>query len=169
MQMLACMASHPSPPNAIAKGTLIIVPKALVEQRAMEIQKHVDKDILGPFVTYYGKGKLQGPGAAAVLQTAAIILTTYSGVARSYPNFNPPKEIIGFEKKMHWWKQYFLQQRGTLHQVVFYRVILDDAQQIKNRLTYTSKACRGLVAKHRWAMSSTPIQNSVQEVRTLRK
>ena len=43
-------------------------------------------------------------------------------------------------------------------------MVLDEAQAIKNRTSLTSMACRGLVVKHRWAMSGTPIQNSVEEL-----
>jgi SNF2 family DNA or RNA helicase len=41
---------------------------------------------------------------------------------------------------------------------------LDEAQAIKNYKSHTSVACRGLEARHRWALSGTPIQNAVQEL-----
>jgi SNF2 family DNA or RNA helicase len=169
MQLLACMVSNPSFQNAKAKGTLIVVPKALVGQWEAAVANSVNQKALGPVIIHYGKSKLQGPGAAAVLQTAGVILTIYTEVARSYPNFKPPKELIGIEKKLHWWEEYCSEERGILHQIAFYRVILDEPQQNKDHLSYASEACRGWVAKHRWAMSSTPIQDSVQEVRTLIK
>lgn len=42
--------------------------------------------------------------------------------------------------------------------------MLDEAQAIKNHLSRTSIACRALMADHRWALSGTPIQNSLDEL-----
>lgn len=46
----------------------------------------------------------------------------------------------------------------------FQTLILDEAQYIKNFATKTSKAVRQIQAKHRFALSGTPIENSVQEL-----
>ena len=39
-----------------------------------------------------------------------------------------------------------------------------EAQVIKNHRSQTSIACRGLMAKHRWAISATPILNEIPEL-----
>jgi hypothetical protein len=168
VQILACMASNPPLPETMCKATLLVVQSTTVGYWASEIHKHVEKNALGPFVTYYGKGKLQGSGAAQVLQNAGILLTTYSEVTRSYPKFKPPKELTGLEKIKEWWNEYYIQERGVPHKLAFFRVVLDEAQAIQNCTTHTSTACRGLVSKHRWAISGNPIQSSAEEVRTLR-
>lgn len=41
---------------------------------------------------------------------------------------------------------------------------MDEAQAIKNHLSRTSMACRALMAKHKWALSGTPILNSLDEL-----
>ncbi|KAK3062188.1 hypothetical protein LTS18_004636, partial [Coniosporium uncinatum] len=43
-------------------------------------------------------------------------------------------------------------------------VVLDEAQAIKNHKSATSRSCRQLDAKHRWALSGTPIQNTLSEL-----
>ena len=68
------------------------------------------------------------------------------------------------EKKRAWWDENYEGLRGVLHQVHWYRVVLDEAQAIKNRDTQTSIACRGLMAKYRWTVSATPIQNNIGEL-----
>ena len=83
---------------------------------------------------------------------------------KSYPKFEPPKHIVLPEKKRAWWDENYEKTRGILHEVHWYRVVLDEAQAIKNRDSQTSIGCRALMAKHRWAVSATPIQNHLGEL-----
>ena len=87
-----------------------------------------------------------------------------SKVLKSYPKYKPPKEIVLSEMKEAWWEQAYEKDRDLLHKIHFYRVILDEAQAIKNHESQTSKACRALMCKHRWALTGTPIQNAVDEL-----
>ncbi|KAI9262384.1 SNF2 family N-terminal domain-containing protein [Phascolomyces articulosus] len=52
----------------------------------------------------------------------------------------------------------------TLSNINFWRVILDEAHQIKNRLSKTSRACTALRAPRRWAVTGTPIQNKLEDL-----
>lgn len=45
-----------------------------------------------------------------------------------------------------------------------YRVILDEAQCIKNRQTVGSKAAHDLMAMHRLVMTGTPMMNTIDEL-----
>ena len=47
-------------------------------------------------------------------------------------------------------------------QVDWLRVVLDEAQSIKNPMTQMAKASHALQAQRRWAVSGTPNQNSLQ-------
>lgn len=58
-----------------------------------------------------------------------------------------------------------LRQDIELYQdITFHTLILDEAQYIKNYATKTSKAIRELKAGHRFALSGTPIENSIDEL-----
>jgi hypothetical protein len=46
-------------------------------------------------------------------------------------------------------------------------IILDEAQKIKNRETKTAKVVRLLQSKYRWALTGTPIENSLDDVKSL--
>lgn len=52
---------------------------------------------------------------------------------------------------------------------VFHRVILDEAQCIKNRNTQGAKACHSLKATYRWCLTGTPMMNGVLELYSLLK
>lgn len=56
---------------------------------------------------------------------------------------------------------------GPLFQIKWYRVVLDEAQFIKNRLTKASISCATLNAVKRWCLTGTPIQNNVDELYSL--
>jgi SNF2 family DNA or RNA helicase len=47
---------------------------------------------------------------------------------------------------------------------MWYRIVIDEAHNIKNRNSKSSKACADLMAKHRLCMTGTPMMNSVDEL-----
>ncbi|MFZ3579199.1 SNF2 helicase associated domain-containing protein [Virgibacillus sp. DJP39] len=58
-----------------------------------------------------------------------------------------------------------LRQDIELYQdITFHTMILDEAQYIKNYATKTSRAIREIKAGHRFALSGTPIENSIDEL-----
>ncbi|GAB1343308.1 DEAD/DEAH box helicase [Gemmatimonas sp.] len=56
---------------------------------------------------------------------------------------------------------------ARLSELAFDYVILDEAQAIKNQGTATAKACRVLQARHRLALSGTPVENRLEELWSL--
>lgn len=108
--------------------------------------------------------RIESTGIIDTLNEHDIVLTTYSEVMKSYPKNEPPIECQTAEQKIAWWKTTYSQDRGVLHQVHFKRVVLDEAQAIKNHKSRTSIACRALRGTHKWALSGTPIMNSLDEL-----
>lgn len=144
------------------KATLLVAGPALLTQWASEIQQHTD---LGLRVIRYGaRNRIDSTHANSVLGQHDLILTTYTEIMRSYPQNKPPIELQTAEEKDAWWKKTYQENRGVLHQIFFKRVVLDEAQAIKNYQGRISIACRALMASHKWALSGTPILNSLTEL-----
>lgn len=60
-----------------------------------------------------------------------------------------------------------IRDRDLFHKMAFNAVVADEAQHIKNRNTQNARALRGLHAKGRVLLTGTPIENSVDDLRSL--
>lgn len=143
--------------------TLIVAPPSLLIQWMNELAVHADKKALGGIIRHHAGSRIGTPDPVASLCGYKVILTTYHEVSKSYPKWDPPADLITSEQKDAWWTEHYKEHAGTLHRITYHRVILDEAQAIKNHMSQTSIACRGLEATHRWAISGTPVQNSLGE------
>jgi SNF2 family DNA or RNA helicase len=99
----------------------------------------------------------------AILEDLDIVITSYNEVMKEFPfpNKKERAEIarIGYER----WSKGAIQNLGVLHQVSWYRVVLDEAQAIKNNGTRTSLACQNLKSVYRWCLAGTPLLNRLEE------
>ena len=144
------------------KTTLIVATPALTTQWIQEIQKHAGKS-LGSVIIYRSGARLISTNTADMLASMDVVITTYSEVLRSWPKNEPPAHIVTDEGRAAWWKKVLAEYRGDLHKVRWHRIVLDEAQAIKNRMSRTFEAVRGLEGKLRWALSGTPVQNTLDE------
>ena len=92
-----------------------------------------------------------------------IVITSYHEVMRSWPLNAPPSYLVTEQAKREWWEKHLRTTRGVLHRVKWHRVVLDEAQAIKNYESKTSEAVCNLDSKYRWAISGTPVQNRLEE------
>ena len=164
IMMIANMIVNKATPGSDCKTTLIVATPGLITQWMNEIAKWVKPDVLPIVVCCLRQNQLFGHGTGPLLEHADVILTTYQMILKSYPKYEPPPELVNPDDKRKWWEEYFNKNKGFFHRTKFYRVVIDEAQFIKNHNCQTSIACRGLIGKHRWAMSGTPIHNSIEEL-----
>ena len=61
------------------------------------------------------------------------------------------------------------QPKGPLLLCQWDRVILDEGHEIRNHKTHTNYSCCSLLAKYRWVLTGTPIQNRPQDYFALLK
>ncbi|EGP90968.1 uncharacterized protein MYCGRDRAFT_34542 [Zymoseptoria tritici IPO323] len=162
IQMLSLMVTHKSE-DPRCKTTLIVAPVALMRQWKQEIQDKLKPGRAALTVfTHHGTKKAK---SFQELRTYDVVLTTYGSLASElkkmekfhlrkvqYPSARPyPKEQCVFlDPDANW-----------------YRVVLDEAQCIKNKGTQAAKGACMLRAKYRFCVTGTPMMNNVEELFSL--
>jgi len=140
---------------------LIIGPVALIKQWEMEIKKKLKSEHrLSVFLLHQKKVSYNQ------IKGYDVVLTTYGSVAsewRQYQNhIEQRKASEGYDPA----NDEPLQVKCPLvhPKSRFYRVILDEAQCIKNKETQSSKGAHLIEATYRWCLTGTPMMNGVQEL-----
>jgi SNF2 family DNA or RNA helicase len=187
VEMLATMVGNPPTPGEKASGlgaTLLVVPASVVSQWENEIRNHCKPGVFMKTQVYKRSSKI----CKEVLETCDIVITTYQELQNSIPILTDQVEPVAgeTEEQLEKRKKDLKKQRnkekkrlasltlpqlmkelapvfGPLHKVRWYRIVLDEAHAIKNYESSTAIASHVLDAQFRWALSATPIQNSLEE------
>ncbi|KAF9523816.1 SNF2 family N-terminal domain-containing protein [Crepidotus variabilis] len=165
--------------------SLVICPLALVEQWASEIGKMTNLRA----VKHHGADRATN---AEALKKFHVVITTYDTVKSEYAVFNPASTKAKNESKPTSSKKAAAKdsdddsevedfgrnakkkgkaaaKKCALFGLKWWRVILDEAHNIKNVKTKGAIACCELDAKFRWCLTGTPMQNNVTELYSLIK
>lgn len=152
IQTLALLLTHRSK-NENQKTTLIVTPVSLLKQWEREIKTRVKSDSELKVYLYHGTGRKFG--SFNEFREYDVVITTYGLLSREY------KDHFGTSNDGSESSPFF--QTDS----IWYRVVLDEAQYIKNKSTLTSKACSSLKSEYRWCLTGTPMQNSVFDLYSL--
>lgn len=173
-----------------AAGTLVVCPASILRQWARELEDKVTEEAKLSVLIYHGGSRTRNPDELAKYD---VVLTTYSIVTNEVPkqplvdeddaeekngdryglstdfsaNVKRKKTSISSKKGKKGRKGTGISiecDSGPLARVGWFRVILDEAQTIKNHRTQVARACCSLRAKRRWCLSGTPIQNAIDDL-----
>ncbi|KAF8398654.1 hypothetical protein HHK36_014509 [Tetracentron sinense] len=174
-----------------AAGTLVVCPASVVRQWARELDEKVADNAKLSVLIYHGSNRTKDPVELAKYD---VVLTTYSLVTNEVPKQPIVDDDDGDQRngeKYGLSSEFSTNKRrkkisnvgkkgkkvrkgndgssidcdtGTLARVGWFRVVLDEAQTIKNHRTQVARACCGLRAKRRWCLSGTPIQNTIDDL-----
>ncbi|XP_062013233.1 helicase-like transcription factor CHR28 isoform X1 [Rosa rugosa] len=170
-----------------ACGTLVVCPTSVLRQWAEELRNKITEKAKLSVLVYHGGNRTRDPCELAKYD---VVLTTYSIVSMEVPKqpladgedeekgkreeYDSPH--MGFSsKKRKYPNKCSKGKKGLetaaleslarpLAKVGWFRVVLDEAQSIKNHRTQVARACWGLRAKRRWCLSGTPIQNAIDDL-----
>ncbi|RBQ80303.1 hypothetical protein FVER53590_02223 [Fusarium verticillioides] len=149
------------------KTNLIVAPVALLRQWEEEIATKTKPTHRLSVYVHHGK-----KASIDELLRYDVVLTTYGTVAQELKRF---EKIVEDHKErggnINWNDTTISSKLSLLHPVKaqFYRVILDEAQCIKNKDTKGAKACTQLKSIHRWCLTGTPMMNGIIELYSLVK
>ncbi|KAK4272432.1 hypothetical protein QN277_020993 [Acacia crassicarpa] len=122
------------------KTTLVVCPASVISTWITQLEEHTKPGTLKTYM-YYGDKRTDN---AEELKMYDLVLTTYTTLATEESSPDSPIN------KIQWW-----------------RVILDEAHVIKNVNAKQSQAIMKIVAKRRWAVTGTPIQNGLYDLFSL--
>ncbi|RDX76787.1 Helicase-like transcription factor CHR28, partial [Mucuna pruriens] len=164
-------------------GTLIVCPTSVLRQWADELHNKVTCKANLSVLVYHGSNRTKDPYELAKYD---VVLTTYSIVSMEVPKQPlvdkddeekgtyddqavpskkrkcPPSSSKSGKKGLD--SAMLEAVARPLAKVAWFRVVLDEAQSIKNHRTQVARACWGLRAKRRWCLSGTPIQNAIDDL-----
>lgn len=164
IQALALMVSRRST-DPKRKTTLIVAPVALMKQWEREISqklKNGRENLLTCFILH----GVNRHTSWEQLKTYDVVLTTFGTLANEVKR----KDKIDAEKRINpnWRPTGKADQLPLLGQdCKWYRVIIDEAQCIKNKHTKAAIGAAQLQALTRFCMSGTPMMNNVGELYSL--
>ncbi|TFY75227.1 hypothetical protein EWM64_g8785 [Hericium alpestre] len=187
VQTLATMVSNKSSDPRV-KTTLIVAPVALLDQWQMEIEMKTDCGM--KCYIYHGSNKIRKMNN---LLEYDVVLTSFHTLAHEWPD---PEEEERKQKKAEKEKKAGKGKKkngidgfvvddsddenagapkkrtrekklGLLMQTEWYRVILDEGQNIRNKKTRVSRAVTMLESTYRWVLTGTPIINGLTDAYAL--
>ncbi|ERF69852.1 hypothetical protein EPUS_05394 [Endocarpon pusillum Z07020] len=124
----------------ISRATLVVVSSALLlNSWQSEIDTHLDGTI--KTIKYHGHKRERIP---TIIGDSDIVLTTYHTLA------------VDLAAK-----------KSPMHEIVWFRVVLDEAHTIRRRSTTFYQSVSKLHANSRWCLTGTPIQNRLEDIGTL--
>jgi len=132
---------------------LVICPTVALIQWKNEIMAHTQDGALKVEI-FYGQDRESNPEN---LKKVDVVLTTYSVVENGFR-----RQQYGFKRKG---EKVF--EPSVLHQVHWFRIILDEAHNIKDRSCSTARAVFALDSDFKWSLSGTPLQNRIGELYSL--
>ncbi|KAG8365487.1 hypothetical protein BUALT_Bualt18G0109900 [Buddleja alternifolia] len=164
-------------------GTLIVCPTSVLRQWSDELHNKVTSEANLSVLVYHGSNRTKDPLELAKYD---VVVTTYAIVSMEVPkqpvvdenddkvgtpfkDFSSSrkrerKSSTSKKKKNEIDNELLETISGPLAKVGWFRVVLDEAQSIKNHRTQAARACWGLRAKRRWCLSGTPIQNAIDDL-----
>lgn len=139
--------------NAEVWPTLVVTPKSLIHQWDAQLRRHVR----GPAGVAHVHDGAAAKRPLRIPKGCAFVLATYDTVRLA-----AAAAARGVQGERH-----KVDPRGSLARVRFARVVLDEADCVRNGNTDNARAVVALQSRARWCLSGTPLNNGIEDVESL--
>ena len=132
--------------------TLIVLPLAVLSQWVEQIAEHTDLDTKRQVFVYHGLKPRERENVTLEQfrrDDVRFVLTTYDMVRRAA--VSDPAYAVQDVLMSTYWR----------------RVVLDEADTVRNRTTAVHKAVKRLQSGRRWGLTGTPINNKTEDIQSL--
>ncbi|GAA5877108.1 hypothetical protein JCM16303_006169 [Sporobolomyces ruberrimus] len=147
------------------KTNLVVVPLSLLSQWEDEIGNFA----VGQSVhIYHGSNKYKSKSKEELLKFD-VVLTTHSTLSLEWPASQKRKKKKDAEEDSDAEEKKEKEPPGLLYQVCWYRVVIDEAHVARTPNARISKAIAKLDAVFRWALTGTPMINSLRDYYSLHR
>ncbi|MFT4043427.1 MAG: DEAD/DEAH box helicase [Gordonia sp. (in: high G+C Gram-positive bacteria)] len=119
------------------RPTLVVCPMSVVGNWCRELHRFAPHLRV---LVHHGADRMRGTDFAASAAGADVVITTFTIVSRDRELFTK-----------HSWR----------------RLVVDEAQHVKNVRTAAAKAVRAVPARHRLALTGTPVENRLEDLRAV--
>ncbi|GAB7359003.1 hypothetical protein MBLNU230_g5076t1 [Neophaeotheca triangularis] len=123
------------------RATLVVCPVSLIEVWKDQIHRYTGGKL--KVLDYRGNSRDRDPHSVRKFD---VVITSYN--------------LVSLE-----WRSG--EESNTLGSVEWFRVVLDEAHEIRNPTTALAKSCCALSTQRRWAVTGTPTQNKLEDLGTL--
>ncbi|MFF0491073.1 DEAD/DEAH box helicase [Nocardia sp. NPDC004068] len=137
VQVLALLAHERETAATVPGPTLLVCPMSVVGNWQREAERFVPGLRV---LVHHGAGRRRGAELDAAVADSDLMITTYALLARD---------------------------TEELERQPWERIVLDEAQHIKNAATRQARAARRVPARHRLALTGTPVENRLEELRSI--
>ncbi|KAF8486693.1 SNF2 family N-terminal domain-containing protein [Gautieria morchelliformis] len=158
IQCIATCAKNRPEEGTERKSTLVVAPAALLEQWAAEFRQRTQNGLFFVHI-HHGKEKLR---STKEVQQYDVVITTYQTLCADFPKDKKDKEKDGDDTM-----EDAPGLLGPLAATLWHRVVLDEAQCIRNRVTRTSRCVARLDSTYRWVLTGTPVTNTLADLYAL--
>jgi DNA repair protein RAD5 len=142
-----------------SKTTLIVVPMSLLSQWKKEFE-NANNNSNHFCRIYYGdqtETDLSGTLCNKEVNIPIVLLTTYGTIVNEYSRLYKQRDRFGKFPRI------------GLYSVDFFRIVLDEGHNIRNRNTKMAKAIYELELQRKWVLTGTPIINRLDDLYSLIK
>lgn len=127
-------ASEEVEPTSLVGPTLVLAPMSVVGNWQRELQRFSPELRV---LVHHGLTRIKDGSFAQEIGAYDVVISTYALARRDHER---------------------------LREVLWHRIVLDEAQNIKNPGTQQSRAVRSLASRHRVALTGTPLENQLSEL-----